>query len=102
MSTGSFFKGLFGPLNKVANWITADDERLRRARARAMEAGDSVIEEDNKGKDKKDTAGLLDEDEKDETERFADEYNVWEEIDSYRTTFWFGSRMGKYLSRART
>ena len=104
MSTGSFFKALLGPLNKVANWITADDEKLQRARARAMEAGEAVIEGDvkNKAKDNKNAAGAVDEGEKEEVERFVDEFSVWEEIDSYRTTFWFGSKMGKYLSRSRT
>jgi len=102
MSTGSFFKTIFGSLNKAVDWITADDEKLKRARARAMKAGESVIEEDIKNKDRKDTAVALEKDEKDEVESFSEQYNVWEEIDSYRMTFWFGNRMGKYLSRTRT
>jgi hypothetical protein len=98
MSLRSIFKTIFWPINKAVDWITADDEKLRQARTRAM-TGRGPLERPTKGKKEKDRIDFKEEEE--DREEFSHEYDVWEEIDSYRTTFWFGSKLGKYMSRSR-
>jgi hypothetical protein len=89
----AFFKTVFKSIGKALDWISADDDRLRAARARGQNAGDT----DNK----KENESQVETDKRSEEERYADEYDVWEEIDSYRTTFWFGSKVGRMMSRSR-
>jgi hypothetical protein len=97
MSIRSILKTIFWPINRAADWITADDEKLRQARARAMTKGEP-LERPVKDEKEKGWAGI--EEEGDESEKFTHEYDVWEEIDSYRMTFWFGSKLGKYMTKS--
>lgn len=78
----SVVKKMFGGITRATNWLTADDEKLREARARHL--GD--LDEPETGAEDKF---------KDEQTRLADNFDVWEEIDNMRTSFFFG----RYLSR---
>ena len=89
----AFIKTIFKSIGKAINWISSDDERLRVARAKGQNAGNI---EDNKGGESQERIQ-----EESEEERYAEKYDVWDEIDSYRTTFWFGSKMGRMMSRSR-
>jgi hypothetical protein len=92
----SFLKTIFRPIGKAISWIMGgDEERLRAARARAQKEGESHVEKASINESKEQV------NKKSGPERYADEFNVWEEIDSYRTTFWFGSKMGRMMSRSR-
>ena len=89
----AFLKTIFKAIGKAIDWISSDDERLRAARARgkiAVNIGDEPGDENEEGAV-----------EQSEEKRYASEYDVWEEIDSYRTTFWFGSKMGRMMPRSR-
>ena len=88
----AFFKTIFKSIGKAINWISSDDERLRAARARALNAGNT---EDDKEGSEEPTKKQSSE------ERYTEEYDVWDEIDSYRTTFWFGSKMSRMMIRSR-
>ena len=88
-----FFKTVFKSIGKALDWISSDDERLRAARARRQNEGDT---DDKNGEEIK-----AEKDKRREEDRYVDEYDVWDEIDSYRTTLWFGSKIGKMMSRSR-
>lgn len=89
----AFFKTVFKSIGKAFDWISADDDRLRAARARGQNAGDTG--------DKKGEEIQAETEKRSKEERYIEEYDVWEEIDSYRTTFWFGSKVGRMMSRSR-
>ena len=88
-----FFKTVFKSIGKALDWISSDDERLRAARARRQNEGDTD------GKNGEEIQAEIDK--RREEDRYVDEYDVWDEIDSYRTTLWFGSKVGKMMSRSR-
>lgn len=89
----AFFKTVVDGLNKALDWLSGkEDEKLRAARARSVGGGAPPLTEEE-GAEK---VGKWS-----ETEGYVSEYDIWEEIDSYRTTFWFGSKVGKYLARSR-
>jgi hypothetical protein len=89
----AFFKTIFKSIGKALDWISGEDERLRAARARGQGAGEVEAKNVEDSREENDR--------RNEEKRFADEYDVWEEIDSYRTTFWFGSKVGRMMSRSR-
>ena len=90
----AFFKTIFNGLSKALDWLSGkEDEKLRAARARSAGGGEPLEtdEEEEKGSEWKKRRSEL--------ERYEGEFDVWEEIDTFRTTFWFGSKVGKYLAR---
>jgi hypothetical protein len=89
----AFFKTVLNSLSRALDWISGEDEKLRAARARGKSAGDSEVKNLEDSQEEADI--------RNQEKRFADEYDVWEEIDSYRTTFWFGSKVGRMMSRSR-
>jgi hypothetical protein len=94
MSSGSFFGKIFRAMGRALDWLTgSDDEKLRAARSRGQYSGGNVeIEQDEiKGEEKI----------RSEEERYSTEFDVWEEIDSYRMTFWFGSKMARYMTKSK-
>ena len=93
MGFGSTLKTIFSPVGKVVGWLTKDDENLRAARARAL-GGPEIGEPGDAAEDKPG--------QKSEQERLAEQYNVWEEIDSMRMSFWFGGKFGRYMARDRS
>jgi hypothetical protein len=94
MSSGSFFGTIFGTIGKALDWLTgADDERLRAARSRGQYSGDNVEVERDESKGQVNIQS--------EEGRYSTEFDVWEEIDSYRMTFWFGNKMARYMSRSK-
>ena len=88
-----FFKTVFSSIGKALDWISSDDERLRVARARRQNEGET---DDKNGEEIQ-----AEIDKRREEDRYVDEYDVWDEIDSYRTTLWFGSKVGKMMTRSR-
>ena len=92
MGFGSTLKKIFSPVGKAVGWLTKDDEKLRAARSRAL--GGLEIEEP--GDAAEDKPG-----QKSEAERLAEEYNVWEELDTVRMSFWFGGKFARYMARGR-
>lgn len=89
----AFFKTVLNALSKALDWISGEDEKLRAARAKGQKPDNAVgVREEE----------VLDEKERQSAEeRYFSEYDIWEEIDSYRTTFWFGSKVGRMMTRAR-
>lgn len=89
----SFFRSVFNGFNRALDWISGEDEKLHAARTRGNAQGNVVGGQEEK---------VFDEEEKRSAEdRYISEYDVWEEIDSYRTTFWFGSKVSRMISRSR-
>jgi hypothetical protein len=89
-----FLKKIFRALDKAISWLAGgEDERLRAARTRGQKVDDAKGLEPEKNEEADDNRS--------EVERYYEEFNVWDEIDSYRTTFWFGSRVGRLLSKSR-
>ena len=84
----SVFKKIFGGIGKAFDWLSADDEKLRQAKARYM--GDRPESDTD-----------IEDTETDEEQSQVDPYDVWDEIDSMRATFFLGNRMGKMVTRGR-
>lgn len=78
----SAIKKMFGGITRATNWLSADDEKLREARAKHL--GDLGEPE----------TGAEDE-LKDEQTRLVEDFNVWDEIDNMRLNFFFG----RFISR---
>lgn len=94
MSSGSFWGTIFRSIGKAVSWVIGEeDEKLRAARARGRYSGEKmeVERDEEEGRTKK----------RSEAEHYATEYDIWDEIDSFRTTFWFGSRMARLMSKSR-
>lgn len=85
----SAIKRMFGGITRATTWLTSDDEKLRQARARHL--GD-LDEPETEAED----------DFKDEQTRMMDDYNVWEEIDNIRTSFFFGRYLSRKIKMPRT
>lgn len=92
MSSGSFLGKIFRSIGKAISWVIGDeDEKLRAARGRYSGDKEEVEWDEEKGRIKR----------RSEAERYATEFDIWDEIDSFRTTFWFGSRMARLMSKSR-
>lgn len=89
----AFFKTVLNSLGRVLDWISGEDEKLRAARARGQEQGDAEVGREEKA--------LREEKRQSAEDRYVSEFDVWEEIDSYRMNFWFGSKVGRMISRSR-
>ena len=89
----AFFKTVINSLGRALDWISGEDERLKAARTRGQQQGDIEVgrKEETLDEEKRQSA----------EDRYVSEYDVWEEIDSYRMNFWFGSKVGRMMSRAR-
>ena len=89
----AFFKSIFNGLNRALDWISGEDEKLRSARARGNPQGSVENGQEDRVLDKKEKQTA--------EERYVSEFDVWEEIDSYRSTFWFGSKVSRMISRSK-
>lgn len=76
-----------GWLSAIKKIFSADDVELREARARHA---DSEVDAEAKY--------LYEEQQK----RFSEKYDVWEELDGFRTNFFFGRFLGRKISMPRS
>jgi hypothetical protein len=85
----SVIKKMFGGIKGASNWVTADDEKLRAARARYR--GD-LDESETESEDELE----------DEQTRVVADFDVWEEIDNARTSFFFGQFLSRKIRMPRS
>jgi hypothetical protein len=89
----SIFRTVFNGFNRALDWISGEDEKLRAARDRGKPEGSIDGGQENRFLDEKEKLSV--------EERYTSEFDIWEEIDSYRTTFWFGSKVSRMMARSR-
>ena len=89
----AFFKTVINSLGRALDWISGEDEKLKAARVRGQKQGDTEVGVEEKA--------LEEEKRRSAEDRYVSEFDVWEEIDSYRMNFWFGSKVGRMMSRSR-